>query len=141
MTPEQVADRWGCKPATILRLIKTGELPAFYVGMGKLARVKPEDVEAYEQRNPATEQGPCDVYVVRCQNFVKIGKATNVESRIKSLQAANPLELEVLKVLTEGNGHQLELELHKRFAAQRHRLEWFRIEGELAAWIEQGCPL
>jgi hypothetical protein len=33
-----------------------------------------------------------------------------------------------------------EAALHRRFASYRLRNEWFRREGELAAWIKAGCP-
>ena len=47
MTPEDVAERWGCSASHVRRLIANGQLPAFRLG-GKLLRIRPQDVEAYE---------------------------------------------------------------------------------------------
>jgi hypothetical protein len=78
-------------------------------------------------------------YIIACGPFVKIGIASNVEQRFRSFMAANPFPIEVIQVFA--GGYKLERELHRRFAAYRHRDEWFRREGDLAAWIEAGCPL
>lgn len=138
LTPGMVAERWACKESFVRNLIKKGDLEAFAVG--KLWRISEAALEEYEAR-PAEPPCPCDVYVIRCQGFVKIGKAAKVESRIATLRIGNPFDLELIAHLTEGDGHALERALHQRFAAHRHRFEWFREEGELAAWVEAGCPL
>ena len=79
----------------------------------------------------------CDeskVYVVKCGDFVKIGRARNVEQRMRDIQSANPHTIELLFVSFGGN--EVEKELHRRFAAYKHRDEWFRLEGEVAEWIQ-----
>lgn len=84
---------------------------------------------------------PCFVYVIRCENFVKIGKTTRKESRIANMQTANPFELVTIAVIDADDGDELEKELHKRFARYRHRGEWFRDAGWLARWVRRGCPV
>ena len=81
---------------------------------------------------------PSRTYVIRCEGFVKIGIASDVERRFRDLQSANPHRLECLAVLP--GGRDVERRLHARFAAQRTHDEWFRIEGDLAAWIDGGFP-
>lgn len=140
-TPATLAIRWECHPNRIHTMIKNGTLPAFRLG-GKLLRIQAADVEAYEETGEIPgEQDPCDVYVIKCGTHIKIGKAKNTSKRIASLQAANPDEIEVIAILTEGDGHKLERQLHKRFAEHRHRGEWFKFNGSLATWVAQGCPL
>lgn len=46
-TPATLADWWGCSERQVRKMIDTGTLPAFRLG-GKLLRIKPEDVEAFE---------------------------------------------------------------------------------------------
>lgn len=138
-TPESLADRWGSTPGRIRQLIQKGDVNGFKIG--KLVRITEAEVERYESRDTTFEARPCSVYVVRSSGFVKIGKASDVERRIASLRGSNPMEVTVLAILTEGDGHKLERDLHRRFATCRHRHEWFREEGDLAAWIEAGCPL
>ena len=75
-------------------------------------------------------------YVIRSGPFVKIGIAHDVERRFRDIMTANPHDLECLVVMA--GGRALERSLHLRFAEYRHRDEWFRIEGELAAWIDRG---
>lgn len=79
------------------------------------------------------------VYVIRCGSFVKIGSTSDVPARLRKLQSHNPHDLTLLA--TFSGGQSFEFDLHKRFKACRHRDEWFREEGELAAWIAEGCPV
>jgi hypothetical protein len=142
-TPASLAERWGCTAAQVHVLIRRGKLKAFSLG-GRMTRIRSDSVEAFLDAGgvpPVLRNVPCDVYVVRSGQFIKIGKAEDPAWRIVALQAANPILLEVVAILTEGNGHSLELFLHHRFAAHRERGEWFRIEGPVAEWIEAGCPL
>ncbi|WP_187278259.1 GIY-YIG nuclease family protein [Methylobacterium sp. WL7] len=76
-------------------------------------------------------------YIIRCGPFVKIGMAVDVETRFRTLLASNPFDLEMVAILP--GGRAVERALHLRFAAYKHRDEWFREEGELAAWIAGGC--
>jgi hypothetical protein len=78
-------------------------------------------------------------YVVRCGSLVKIGMASDVERRFRDLTAMNALPLEMVVVLP--GGREVERPLHLRFARYRDHDEWFRVEGELASWIAEGCPL
>jgi hypothetical protein len=68
-------------------------------------------------------------YVIRQpgSNLVKIGKATDVNARLKTLQTGMPDEIEILSVI---NGDH-ESYLHKRHAAERVRGEWFRLTTEV----------
>jgi excisionase family DNA binding protein len=141
-TPEQLAERWGCSARIVKDLIRNGELPAFYIGT--VPRVRAEDVAAFEEKGESLalpqNRRPVSVYVVRCESFIKIGKAMDTDFRLSYLQAANPFDLEVIAIL-KGDGNKLERELHKRFAAHRHRGEWFRLSPELHKWISAGCPV
>ena len=48
-TPEDVAERWKCSPSHVRKLINSGGLRAWKLG-GKLLRIRPEDVEIFEQQ-------------------------------------------------------------------------------------------
>lgn len=79
------------------------------------------------------------VYVVAAGNYVKIGfTAGLVEDRIKSLQTGAPYRIRLVAKLS---AHQSQEHLlHARFAALRTAGEWFHRKGEVAAWINAGCP-
>lgn len=49
-TPASLADWWGCSERQVRKMIDAGDLPAFRLG-GKLLRIRPEDVEAFECQN------------------------------------------------------------------------------------------
>lgn len=72
------------------------------------------------------------VYMIRCinrDNYVKIGVARNVESRLETLQTSSPYRLEVLaSIRCNGRRHAYDLEkrLHWLFRKQRIRGEWFK---------------
>ncbi|TDR90352.1 GIY-YIG nuclease family protein [Enterovirga rhinocerotis] len=79
------------------------------------------------------------VYVVASGEHIKIGFASDPGRRLASLQTASPFKLVTVAIFA---GSTLdERALHRRFAGQQAVGEWFRREGELAAWIEEGCPL
>lgn len=66
--------------------------------------------------------------------YIKIGKASNVETRFNQLQTASRQELTVLAV--KRGGHVLEGELHERFSHLRVRGEWFKGDEELLDYVE-----
>jgi len=54
---------------------------------------------------------------------VKIGKADDVQARLRELQCANPHKLAVIRILD--GGHLLERALHRHYEARRLQGEWF----------------
>lgn len=127
-TPEQVAEP------------PEGYTAEQWDGMKRCAAVldflTPE--KAAEMFAPATRPESV-VYIIRCQDFVKIGTTNDLGLRLSNMRGAIPFDLTV--VARFPGDRTLEKTLHARFKAHRHRYEWFRLEGELAAWIEAGCPL
>ncbi len=73
------------------------------------------------------------VYFLRCGDTVKIGFSKSVPKRVKSLSAATPHETEIVKVIPGTT--QTERYFHAHFSAYRQKGEWFRLEGELAAFL------
>ena len=79
------------------------------------------------------------IYVVGFGPYVKIGFSENFGRRLIALQQGVPETLTVYSF--QAGSDKIEHQLHKRFADYRLRGEWFRKEGELAAWIDGGCVL
>lgn len=65
--------------------------------------------------------------------LIKIGKADNVEHRLKSLQVGCPMKLKVLAAVS--GGAKLEAKLHQKFQHCRERGEWFNPVPELKRLI------
>lgn len=66
---------------------------------------------------------------------VKIGSAYDVGSRFSSLKTSSPDDLRLIGSVA--GDAKTEDELHKRFEKYWIRREWFRLEGDLAAFIRQ----
>lgn len=83
------------------------------------------------------------IYFIACPdaNAVKIGVVGNssterVFMRLRGIQTCCPLAVQVLGVDLDGH-YQEEGELHRRFAADRIRGEWFTLTDEVRAHISQ----
>lgn len=76
------------------------------------------------------------IYFVQGEStgLIKIGLATDPLHRIRSLQAASPDKLIMLKIIT--GDKKTEFELHRRFQADRKHGEWFCPSHRLISFIE-----
>lgn len=79
-------------------------------------------------------QGPW-IYFAKAGHRVKIGKAKDVASRIATLQTGCPDKIEVVRTVLGGS--TIERSFHKQFAHLRENGEWFRLEGDLARFLER----
>lgn len=73
------------------------------------------------------------IYLVHAQktNRYKIGITSQpMEKYIKSLQSRSPYQLEIIHTIKVQNYHRIESELHKKFEAQKIKIngsnEWFQ---------------
>lgn len=69
---------------------------------------------------------------------IKIGRASDVEKRLQSLQTSSPVLLQILKVIPVDSikkSQELEAYLHTRFRHLRMSGEWFRADPELRNYI------
>lgn len=76
------------------------------------------------------------VYFIKSGEFVKIGFCIGSHAlyRLSSLQTGNPIKLELLAGLVDGD-EETESRLHVKYLSFHHRGEWFRYEGELKEMI------
>lgn len=74
------------------------------------------------------------LYFVRAGEYVKIGVADNVFSRMRALQTGCPMRLECV-LLLQGS-YDLEMELHDRFRQVHHRGEWFVWTEDVATFVK-----
>ena len=67
------------------------------------------------------------IYVIKSSIYYKIGKTTNIKQRMRALQYANPIKIE-LKIIQEiSHCITRERDIHDRFDSKRIRGEWFRL--------------
>ena len=67
------------------------------------------------------------IYVVKCNEFYKIGYSSNVVSRLNSLQNGNPYPLQLILVRKLPEAKYFESVLHEVYKDFRIRREWFQI--------------
>ena len=72
-------------------------------------------------------------FVTTDHQFVKIGFATSIAVRMRTLQTGSPRPLHLL--LSIGGSFEDERALHRRFAEHRVQGEWFRLSPALAEFI------
>jgi hypothetical protein len=81
---------------------------------------------------PATKTKAAYVYIVRdsIMGACKIGIANDYRNRLGSLQTACPQELYLVAVIQSTENKRIEKELHKKYAAQNIRGEWFALSDD-----------
>lgn len=78
------------------------------------------------------------VYFIADGEFVKIGKANDVEQRKLSLETGNPRDLLTLGTIScdsESESYSLEKKLHHHFEPWHHRGEWFVVGPQILDFI------
>ena len=81
------------------------------------------------------------LYLIKCQNFFKIGIANDVENRIAQLSTGNPFPLEIMASYEFENAAPVEAAIHQRYAGVRKRGEWFELDDHDLVDFEQICQL
>ena len=79
------------------------------------------------------------VYFVQCNEFVKIGRSTQLPLTLRSLQRGNPYGLEVVAVISCESTErmsELEADLHRQFKEHRIRGEWFFLCPKIETYIK-----
>ena len=67
------------------------------------------------------------VYMIQCNEHIKIGIAHNVRRRLDALQTSNPYKLKLLKAFPSQNPSKDENRLHRCLHAYHTRGEWHTI--------------
>jgi len=75
------------------------------------------------------------VYFIKQGNYVKIGRARNVKRRIRRLQTASPVKLELIHTKESNSDQRTEKSLHNKFKADRVEGEWFNISKKMKRFL------
>lgn len=79
------------------------------------------------------------LYIIKCQEFHKIGVANDVENRLAQLSTGNPYPLEVQTIYEFENAEPVERAIHQRYKSARQRGEWFTLGYDDLKNIHQIC--
>jgi hypothetical protein len=83
-----------------------------------------------EAETALNDEWGSNVYFISDGEFIKIGKANNVERRLKELQTGNPKELKILRIIKctdEYAAYELETFLHSMLHSVNSIGEWFHL--------------
>lgn len=75
------------------------------------------------------------IYIVQCDEYVKVGIATKVFNRVNEMRVGNPRELKLLAYWPSANAVIEEHEIHQLLNQYWVRGEWFKLPSELLAAI------
>lgn len=100
--------------------------------LGEAAPVQSQPRLRRLRRSP---EGWCYIYFIQDGPLVKIGRATNPNKRLSTLQTGNGRSFNVPVMIP---GHAIiETAIQQRFARLREQGEWFRLEPALSKFIAQ----
>lgn len=77
---------------------------------------------------------PDFLYVIRCGDYFKVGRATNPDKRLGVIKSSSPYDVELLVVydIPYPGIARAEETAHRLLAAHHHRGEWFRCDQAIA---------
>jgi hypothetical protein len=81
------------------------------------------------------------VYFLECSGYVKIGKSEppSIKSRLRTIASCCPFPMTFLGAIAspERNSPLNERRIHARFAKHAHKNEWFTLNDEIRAFLDE----
>lgn len=77
------------------------------------------------------------IYLIKSKNLYKIGRAKDIQGRIKTYKTENPFGIRVIFQKVVNDYIKTENKLLKRFKDKQIRGEWFELNKEDILWIKQ----
>ena len=78
------------------------------------------------------------LYVIKCNEFIKIGISRRPKERLKALQTSSPYKLKIIKTYKVKQARIFELVIHTLLKPHHVRLEWFNCSPYMAdKWINR----
>jgi hypothetical protein len=81
------------------------------------------------------------VYKIQAGEYIKIGIANDVQSRMAQLQTGNPYRLELMSCYGFDDASLVERALHQAYAKMRGVGEWFRLTAKQSEDFETICQM
>ena len=79
------------------------------------------------------------LYLIKCQDFYKIGITNDIEDRLAQLSTGNPFDLEIIVAFEFENASFIEKSLHQKFSEQKVKNEWFSLSEKDIQEIKDYC--
>jgi len=126
MTPEEVDE-------TIEYLYLVGELKLTSLGHVRLFPYVARDRETYKKQSI---NGGRIYLVASPDGYYKIGKTRKLTERLRSFGLQLPFPVRLLVEIETDDIHQLERNLHTKFAHCRTNGEWFKLSDDDVTWFQ-----
>jgi len=81
------------------------------------------------------------LYLIKCNQYYKIGCASDAQSRLASLQTGSPFDLELVAMYEFENAEIVERALHQKFRSRNKRGEWFDLDNEAIGDLKSLCAM
>jgi hypothetical protein len=89
------------------------------------------------RKSSAVNQTQGYVYLIQSTSgYFKIGKAKDVQNRLKTFEVKLPFEVDLLHSIECDNYNQAESQLHERFKTKRVKGEWFNLTPDDVNYIK-----
>jgi hypothetical protein len=76
------------------------------------------------------------IYIIQCEQYVKVGRTLNPESRLLDMQVGNPFPLRLIEVFEDiPNAYAIEYQIHEKLCRYHHHGEWFECKPKVAISI------
>ena len=79
------------------------------------------------------------VYMLKSNEFVKIGHSNNLCSRLETLKSSNPIQMDIISLFAGGKAE--EAMLHDKFKQFHLRNEWFTYVEEIKQYCANFTPI
>jgi len=76
------------------------------------------------------------IYIMQCNDYIKIGVSENPWVRIKSLQTGNPYKIDLLLSFKTKNAYSEEKRFHNYFDSKKSIGEWFKIDDDIKHFVK-----
>ena len=123
----------------------SGALVEYERGGNKGVWLHPCLIDEYQRYVNSVYEKSDFLYVINQNNtsFMKIGIASDVGARLRTLQSGNPFQLSIVLKVKHFNAARLESNLHEMFKHQKMKGEWFdipfdNIKAAINSLIERG---
>jgi len=83
------------------------------------------EFEKWLQKSPT--QQPNGLYIIRINEFYKIGITQNIESRLKTIETNNPYKPELIFYEKVSESFEIEQFLHRKLKRKNIKNEWFKL--------------
>jgi hypothetical protein len=128
--PTVISRRFGTKPQQIAKVLAFADADPDFADIAAICgpliattRMQPSAATSDAAAPPVTGV----VYMIRMDEFYKIGRSNDIDRRTRELRIQLPVKEELVHTIDTDDPSGIEAYWHKRFASRRANGEWFQL--------------